>query len=120
MKSALMGLLLTVAIAGGAWWLGGASAGRAAALAGLVAAAIETAAVSLLAPTLEPPFDRALKRWAYGLALRMTGAGAVGVAVLWQRRFFPPLPTVIGFLGVLLPLLVGEMRLVVTKLRATR
>lgn len=44
----------------------------------------------------------------------------VGVAVLvWPERF-PVLPTALAFIAVLIPLLFGEMRLVVTRLRTTR
>jgi hypothetical protein len=41
----------------------------------------------------------------------------VGVAVVqWPERF-PPLPTALGFVAVLIPLLFGEMGMVVTRLR---
>jgi hypothetical protein len=117
---AVVGVVLTAVAGLVAWWLGGGIAAQGAVVAGLVATVVETAAVSLLRPALEPPFLKLLKRWAYGLGLRVGGVALVGVAVLvWPERF-PVLPTALAFIGVLIPLLLGEMRLVVTRLRKTR
>jgi hypothetical protein len=118
MKHLAAGLLLSaVAAVLADWWWGG---GAAAAAGGLLATAAETAAVTVLRPALEPPFERLLKRWSVGLGLRVGAVTLVGVAVLRWRDWFPVLPTVTGFLLVLIPLLLGEMRLVVTRLRTTR
>ena len=117
MKRAAAGLVLTTvvtAIVGFAW---GWPATAPAAVFGLLATAIHVAAVGLLEPALEPPFDRMLKRWAAGLALRLAGAALLGAAVVLRPATFSPLPSVAGFLGVLLPLLASEMRLVMQKLR---
>jgi ABC-type Co2+ transport system permease subunit len=120
MKPLPVGLLFAAAAATLAAWWWGRSGALAAGAAGLLATGVETVAVSALRPALEPPFERLLKRWAVGLALRLAGVAGVGIAVLrWPERF-PVLPTALGFLMVLLPLLFGEMRLVVTKLRTTR
>ena len=102
------------------WWLGGAGGAVAAVCAGALATGIETAALRLLRPALVPPFERVVKRWAYGLALRLGGVGLVGVAVVRWPAQFPTLPTAFGFVAVLLPLLFGEMRFVVARLRTTR
>jgi hypothetical protein len=112
-------MLTAVAMALAAWWWGGDSAAAAGA-AGVLAAAAEGAAVTALRPALVPPFDRLLQRWAVGLALRVGALVAVAVAVLRWPGWFPVLPTALGFLVVLMPLLFGEMRLVVTRLRTTR
>jgi hypothetical protein len=92
----------------------------AAAGAGVFATVIESVTVALLAPALDPPFDRLLKRWVFGLSLRLAGVVAFGVAVLRWPEWFPVLPTAAGFLGVLIPLMFGEMRLIATRLRTTR
>jgi hypothetical protein len=86
----------------------------------VLATGIELVAVRLLVPALAPPFERLVRRWAYGLGLRLGGVGLVGLAVVqWPARF-APLPTALGFVVVLIPLLFGEMRMVVTRLRTTR
>jgi hypothetical protein len=113
-------VLLSAAAAGLAgWWWGGDGA-VAAGAAGLLATAAETTAVMVLRPALQPPFERLLKRWATGLGLRIGAVAVVGIAVLRWPDPFPVLPTAMGFLVVLIPLLLGEMRLVVTRLRKTR
>lgn len=114
------GLLLTVVVALLAGRLWGRDAAVAGAIAGVLAAGIESGAVTLLRRALDPPFERLLKRWALGLGLRLGGlALVVGAVVLWPRRF-PVLPTAVGFVAVLIPLMLGEMWLVWTKLRTTR
>lgn len=116
----LLGLTLVVVVGAVAWWLGETPDAASAAVAGLLATGIETVAVRVLTPALEPPFERLLKRWAMGFGLRVCGVGLVGLAVLrWPERF-RPVPTALGFAAVLLPLLIGEMRLVVSRLRARR
>jgi hypothetical protein len=119
-RQAAAGLVLTAGVGAVCWWLGGRSAALAGGAAGLAATAIEVTALRLLTPALVPPFGRLIRRWAYGLGLRLGGVGLVGLAVLrWPVRF-PPLPTALGFVAVLIPLLFGEMRMVVTRLRTTR
>jgi hypothetical protein len=119
-RALAVGLGLTAVVGAVCWWLGGTRAAVAGVMAGSLAVGIETAAVRLLTPALVPPFERLAKRWAYGLGLRLAGVGLVGVAVVgWPARF-PPLPTALGFVAVLIPLLFGEMHLVVARLRATR
>jgi hypothetical protein len=46
------------------------------------------------------------------MMLRLGGVVLMGAAVVWDRTLFPPLPTAIGFLGVLIPLLFLEVRFV--------
>jgi len=114
------GLLLTAvatAVAGRMW---GQDAVGATLAAGLLATAIESLSVALLRRALDPPFEQLWKRWATGLALRLGGLALVVLAVVRWSAWFPVLPTVIGFLVVLIPLMLGEMWLVWTKLRTTR
>ncbi len=47
-----------------------------------------------------------------GLLYRMAGIAVFAGLVLWDRTLFPPLATGIGFVGVLIPLLFLEVRLV--------
>lgn len=120
MKQAVAGLVLAAVVGAVGWWRGGAPAALGGLSAGLLATAIEVTALRLLAPALVPPYERLLKRWAMGLGLRLGGLAAVVAAVLaWPGRF-PVLPTALGFMAVLIPLLLGEMWVVATKLRTTR
>jgi hypothetical protein len=120
MRPTLLGLTLTAVVGAVSWWLGGTPAAVAGLGAGVLAVGIETAAVRLLGPALVPPFERLAKRWAFGMGLRLGGVGLVGVAVARWPAQFPPLATALAFVAVLIPLLFGEMYLVVTRLRATR
>jgi hypothetical protein len=45
-----------------------------------------------------------------GVALRLTGVVLVFVAIWIRREIFPPLPTALGYLGVVIPLLFSEVR----------
>lgn len=120
MKHLVIGLLLTGGVYAAVRWGWGPAAAGGAGFAGLLAAGIESAAVSLLRPALQPPFERLFKRWAMGLGLRLGGLLVVVVAVLqWPDRF-PVVPTAAGFVAVLIPLLLGEMWLVWTNLRTKR
>jgi hypothetical protein len=120
MRHLVTGLALTAGVAVLALRVWGPDGGVAAATAGLVVTGAESLAFRLLRPALEPPFERMFKRWAMGLGLRFAGLVLVVLAALrWPVRF-PLVPTAVGFLVVLLPLMVGEMRLVWTRLRTTR
>ena len=50
------------------------------------------------------------KGWLYGMALRMGGVVLFAVAVYAWGAVFAPLPTALGFLGVIVPLLFLELR----------
>ena len=47
-----------------------------------------------------------------GMGLRLMGVGVFAVAVTIQGDRFPAIPSAIGYVGVLLPLMVSEMRLI--------
>lgn len=111
MKDALLGAVLTLvvtAIAALAW---DGRAAVAAAAFGALATAIDVAAVALMRRGLRGDFKRTLAHWAMGLGLRVGGAAVLIAALLVAPERFPPLPSTIGFVGVLLPLLFYEMRL---------
>lgn len=50
------------------------------------------------------------KGWLYGMALRMGGVVLFAAAVFAWGSVFAPLPTALGFLGVIVPLLFLELR----------
>jgi hypothetical protein len=79
---------------------------------GLIATAIQATAVALVRPAFAGETVRLLKRWGLGMLLRIVGVALVAVAVTLDRTLFPPLPTAFAFLGVLVPLLFMEARLV--------
>jgi hypothetical protein len=79
---------------------------------GLVATAIQVLSVALVRPVFAGETVRLLKRWGLGILLRVGGVALVAVAVSLDRNLFPPLPTALAFLGVLVPLLFLEVRLV--------
>ena len=79
---------------------------------GLLATALQTAAVGLMRPAVgSREAGRLFKRYGAGLALRWLGVLLVPVAVLVARDRFAPLPTAFGFIGVIIPLLFFEARL---------
>jgi hypothetical protein len=78
---------------------------------GLLATAIQAAAVARLRPALTGSFPELLRRWSVGMGLRLLGVVLFVVAVVVDRDLFPPLPAAFGYLGVLIPLLFGEIRL---------
>lgn len=79
---------------------------------GAGATGIQMAAVALVRPVRAEPFGKFMARWAMGMALRLAGVVAFAAVVLADRELFPPLPTAFGYLGVLMPLLFLETRLI--------
>lgn len=111
MKMLGAGLLLTALVSLIEWLAWGRSALVAGVTFGLLATAIQTAAVVALKPALAGPFPALVKRWAVGMGLRLVGVVLIAVLVLVNREVFPPLPAAVGYLGVIIPLLFGEIRL---------
>jgi hypothetical protein len=109
MRVAGLGVILTGALSALVWVVWGSQAALAGALFGLLAATIHEVAVAALRRVWNAPFRNLVRGWAVGMGLRMGGAGVWMVAVLVREDFFPPLPTAICFLGVLIPLLFTEM-----------
>lgn len=79
---------------------------------GLLATGIQAAAVALVRPVFAGETVRLLKRWGIGMLLRVLGVTLVAAAVTIDSAVFPPLPTAFAFLGVLVPLLFLEIKLV--------
>ena len=107
-----VGVVLSAVLGGVAWGVWG-RAGAVGALAfGLLATAIQLAAMRLMRGSREARFDAFLAKWGAGMGLRMLGILVFMLAVSLRRDLFPPLASAMGFLGVLIPLLALEIRLV--------
>lgn len=109
---AVAGLGLSAGLGGVAWAIWGPPGAIGAVTFGLLATAIQVAAMRLMRGSREARFDAFLAKWGAGMGLRMAGILVFMLVVsLWRDRF-PPLASAMGFLGVLLPLLALEIRLV--------
>ena len=111
MRDLGVGILLTAGVTAALFLVWGQEALLPGAVFGLLAAGISAAAVALLKPALRSEFGAALARWGMGMALRLVGVGLFVLAVVWEPERFPALPTAIAYIGVLIPLLFYEMRL---------
>ncbi len=107
-----LGLLLT-AMVGAILYAGwGREAMVAGVIFGLIATTIQAVSVAMVRPAFRAASSIFLGRWAAGMFLRIVGVALVGICAYLNPVFFPPLPTAIGFLGVLVPLLFLEVRLI--------
>ena len=111
MRFAAFGVGLTGVWTLAAWWWWGPGGLPAVWVFGLLATAIQLAAVAWLKPALGGPVPVLLKRWGAGMGLRFGGVVAFAVLVAADRERFPPLPSALGLVGVLVPLLFMEIRL---------
>ena len=98
-----------VLLSGRLW---GSQAAIAAAVFGGVAIAIQAGAFALMRPARHGKVEKFLKAWGAGMGLRLLGVVAIAVAAGLDPAHFPPLAAALGFLGVLLPLLFYEVRLI--------
>jgi len=109
-KRLVPGLLLTALATALLTW----SFGRVALVPGLafggLATALQYVASGILARTSGQPSEQLLKAWGLGMGLRMLGVGLFLGAVIVDRTVFPPLPTALAFLGVLIPLMFSDIR----------
>jgi hypothetical protein len=80
-------------------WIGG----KPAAIGGAVAVVVQLWAVALLKPKMRAPNPEFMARWLGGMGIRLLG---VGIVLIVAR----PLPGLLGYIGVLLPLLFLETR----------
>ena len=110
MKTALIGLGLTAIVTAVLYLVWGAPALVPGIAMGLVATGLQATAAGILNPVREAAFKQFVGRWGIGMGLRFLGVILVGVAVVVDRERFPPLPTGLGFLGVMVPLLFLELR----------
>ena len=84
--------------------------GEPAAIGGGVAVIAQLWAVALLRPKMRAPNPQFMARWLGGIGIRFLAAGALLAWAATHRASLPPLPAVLGYLGVLLPLLFMETR----------
>jgi hypothetical protein len=106
------GLLLGGVLSGAAYRIWGVQAAIAAAVFGGIATVIQLAAIGLMRPVRTAPIQRFLARWGAGMGLRLLGVLAIAIAAGLDPGHFPPLAASAGFLGVLLPLLFLEVRVI--------
>ena len=81
-----------------------------AALMGALAGAIHLAAVAVIRPVMNDEFKVIMTRFLIGMGMRLGGAFVWGVLAVTRTEIFPPLPTAVAYLGVLIPLLFMEIR----------
>lgn len=112
MKGLALGIGLTVLVTGLLVLGWGQDAMLPGVVFGMIATVIQTVSVALVRPVYSGETARLLKRWGLGMLLRVFGVALVAVAITIDRTLFAPLPTAIAFLGVLVPLLFMEVRLV--------
>jgi hypothetical protein len=77
---------------------------------GGVATVIQLAAGVFLRRAVGKPLEQLLKAWGIGMGLRVLGMFLFLGAVLVDRAHFPPLPTALAFVGVLIPLMFSDLR----------
>jgi hypothetical protein len=108
-KLSSIGALLSLGIAALLWVLWDGRAALLGGVFGLMATAIHVVAVVVLRRAWRRSFRELAVAWSIGMGLRLAGVATWAAAVLLASERFPALPTAIGFLGVLLPLLFTEM-----------
>lgn len=106
-----LGAGLTALVTAVEWFVWGSRALVPAIAFGLVATAIQLAAIRTLKPALAGPPTELVKHFAVGMGLRLVGIVLFLGAVLADRVMFPPLPSALGYLGVVVPLLFWETKL---------
>ena len=111
-KVLLTGVVLTLAATGALVLWQGPVALLPVLVMGTVATAIEVvAARALLRGLAQRGTAEFFKGVGVGMALRMAGIFVFLGLVLWNRAVFPPLPTGLGYVAVVIPLLFLEVRL---------
>jgi hypothetical protein len=109
-RTAGTGLLLVAVVAGAVRIGFGPAALLPAILFGLLGLVIQVGAGRAMRGATRLSYAEFLKRYGIGMGLRLGGVVLLMVAVVVRRDLFDPLPTALGFLGVLIPLLFFEAR----------
>ncbi len=112
MRDAGIGIALTGAMSGLTWAIWDTSAVLPTVVFGALATIIHVISAAMLKRGLKESFGNLMVRWSMGMGFRLLGVGVFAVAVMLQADRFPALPSAIGYIGVLLPLMVSEMRLI--------
>lgn len=97
-----LGLLLLTVV--------GLLGGHGAVIGGGVALVAQVAAVALLRPAMQARSPEFLARWLGGIGMRALALGVLLAVSATHRAALPVMATMLGFLGVLLPLLFVEIR----------
>ena len=92
-------------------WAGGGNAVVPALAGGGIALAGQIGAARLARRAFAAPFLQFLRAWTLGIGLRFAAFVALAVVMIAAPATFPPSPTALGFLGVMIPLLLLEIRL---------
>lgn len=111
LNAAVGGLVLTAAVSGALAVVWGRQVLAGAVAFGLLATGIQVVSTALVRPVVTGEFKILVRRWGIGMGLRIGGVVAFAVAAGLRGDLFPPLPTALGYLGVLIPLLFMEIRL---------
>ncbi len=109
-RMALFGSAAWLVVAAVALTQAGGAGLVAALVGGLVAAAAQVWAVSLLRPGMAAATPVFIRRWVSGIAIRGASALVVVALVFATRTAWPPLWLVLGYFAVLLTLLYAETR----------
>ena len=96
-------LMILVALGVGLVAIAAALGGKPAAIGGSVAVLAQVWAVVLLRPKIRAPNPEFMARWLGGIGIRLLG---VGIVLIASRT----VPALLGYVGVLLPLLFLETR----------
>ncbi len=110
--TALAGILIGGLLSGVSYRIWGVEGAIAAGIFAALALLIQIVSIALIQPVKQAEPRLFIKRWGMGMGLRLLGVVAIALAAGLDRKHFPAVPTAIGFLGVLLPLLLFEVRLV--------
>jgi hypothetical protein len=108
----LAGLLLTAGVTGALTLGFGSGAVLPGVAFGVLATILQLFAVRALRRGLAGGTTEFFKGVGVGMALRFGGVLLMLVAVLADRGRFPPLPTALAYVGVVVPLLLFEVRFV--------
>lgn len=111
-RSLATGLVLTLLVTLGLRQFWGDAAVLPGAIFGTIATLIQLVAVRALQRGLRGSTADFFKGFGTGMLLRMGGVILFVVAVVVDRGHFPPFPTAIGYVGVVVPLLFLEARFV--------
>lgn len=106
----LVGGISTIVVTALAGLLAGMQGAVGAAAAGVVAIGVSLLAVRLIRRTGRAATIDRLNVYGIGVVLRMLGVLIIGVLMSLDQTTFPALPTALGYLGVILPLLYMETR----------
>jgi hypothetical protein len=105
-----IGVLLTAVVSAVLVWGFGSVALMPGLVFGGVATVIQYAAGGMLRRATGKPYEQLLKAWGAGMGLRLVGMLIFLAAVVIDRELFPPLPTALAFVGVLIPLMFSDLR----------